>query len=46
MNITKTEKYNIRKCEPFSEIEFFNKMNALSDNYQNVYDKKPNKNKI
>ena len=46
MNITKTEKYNTRKCEPFSEIEFFNKMNKLSENYQNVYDNKPNKNKI
>ena len=46
MNILKTEKYNIRKCEPFSEIEFFNKMNKLSQNYQNVYDNKPNKNKI
>ena len=46
MNIIKTEKYNIRKCEPFSEIEFFNKMNKLSKNYQNIYDNKPNKNKI
>ena len=46
MNILKTEKYNTRKCEPFSEIEFFNKMNKLSQNYQNVYDNKPNKNKI
>ena len=46
MNITKTEKYNIRICEPFSEIEFFNKMNKLSEKYQNVYDNKPNKNKI
>ena len=46
MNITKTEKYNIRKCEPFSEIEFFNKMNELSKNYQNIYDNKPKKNKI
>ena len=46
MNITKTENYNIRKCEPFSEIEFFNKMNKLSENYQIVYDSKPNKNKI
>ena len=46
MNITKTEKYNIRKCEPFTEIEFFNKMNKLSEKYQNVYDNKPNKNKI
>ena len=46
MNIIKTEKYNIRKCEAFSEIEFFNKMNKLSENYQNVYDNKPHKNKI
>tara|TARA_B100001109_G_scaffold201151_1_gene167849 strand:+ start:54 stop:557 length:504 start_codon:yes stop_codon:yes gene_type:complete len=46
MNITKTKKYNTRKCEPFSEIEFFNKMNKLSENYQIYYDKKPNKNKI
>ena len=46
MNITKTEKYNIRKCQPFSEIEFFYKMNELSENYQNIYDNKPNKNKI
>ena len=44
MNIFKTKKYNIRKCEPFSEIEFFNKMNKLSENYQNVYDNKHNKN--
>tara|TARA_B100000212_G_C27080958_1_gene408109 strand:- start:50 stop:553 length:504 start_codon:yes stop_codon:yes gene_type:complete len=46
MNITKTEKFNIRKCEPFKEIEFFNKMNELSENYQNIYDKKSKKNKI
>ena len=46
MNITKTEKYNIRKCEAFSEIEFFNKMNKLSEKYQGVYDSKSNKNKI
>ena len=46
MNITKTEKYNIRKCEPFSEIKFFNEMNKLSEKYQNVYNNKPNKNKI
>jgi len=46
MNITKTEKYNIRKCQPFSEIEFFYKMNELSENYQNIYDNKPSKNKI
>ena len=38
MDITKTEKYNIRKCEPFSEIEFVKKMNELSENYQNDYD--------
>ena len=46
MNITKTEKYNIRECQPFSEIEFFYKMNELSENYQNIYDNKPSKNKI
>ena len=46
MNITKTKKYNIRKCEAFSEIEFFNKMNKLSKYYQNIYNNKPNKNKI
>ena len=45
-NEKETEKYNVRKCEPFSEIEFFYKMNKLSENYQNDYDKKPNKNKI
>ena len=46
MNITKTEKFNIRKCEPYKEIEFFNKMTELSKNYQNIYDKQSNKNKI
>ena len=46
MNITKTKKFNIRKCKPFEEIEFFNKMNELSENYQNIYDNKSNKNKI
>ena len=46
MNITKTKKFNTRKCEAFSEIEFFNKMNKLSENYQNVYNKKSSKNKI
>ena len=46
MNITKTKTYNFRKCEPFSEVEFFKKMNELSENYQIVYDKKPKKNKI
>ena len=46
MNITKTEKFNIRECEPFSEIEFFIKMNKLSKDYQKIYDNKPNKNKI
>ena len=46
MNITKSETYNIRKCEPLSEIEFFNKMNKLSDYYQYIYDNESNKNKI
>ena len=46
MNITKTETYNVRKCEPFSEIEFFKYMNKLSKNYQTVYNNKPKKNKI
>lgn len=46
MNITKTKIFNIRKCEPFSEIEFFNKMNTLSENYQNVFDNNPKKNRI
>ena len=46
MNIIKTETYNVRKCEPFSEIEFFKNMNKLSENYQIVYENKPNKNKI
>ena len=46
MNILKNEIYNTRRCEPFSEIEFFQKMNELSENYQNIYDNKSNKNKI
>ena len=46
MNITKTEKYNIRKVSRFQKLNSFNKMNKLSENYQNVYDNKPNKNKI
>ncbi len=46
MNITKTETFNTRECEPFSEIEFFIKMDKLSENYQKIYDKKSNKNKI
>ncbi len=46
MNIIKTETYNIRKCEPFAEIEFFNRMNNLSKSYQNIYDNKLIKNKI
>ena len=46
MNILKSEIYNTRRCEPFSEIEFFQRMNVLSENYQNIYDNKSNKNKI
>ena len=46
MNILKNEVYNTRKCEPFSEIDFFQKMNDLSENYQIIYDNKSNKNKI
>jgi hypothetical protein len=46
MNILKNKVYNTRKCEPFSEIDFFEKMNELSENYQNIYDNKSNKNKI
>ena len=46
MNIIKTQIFNTRKCEPFSEIDFFNKMNKLSEIYQNAYDIKTNKNKI
>ena len=45
-NITKTEIYNLRKCEAFSEIDFFKNMNKLSENYQTIYDNKPKKNKI
>jgi len=46
MNILKNEVYNTRKCEPFSEIDFFERMNELSENYQSIYDDKSNKNKI
>ena len=46
MNILKNEIYNTRRCEPFSEIEFFQRMNELSENYQNIYDNNFNKNKI
>ena len=46
MNILKNKIYNTRRCEPFSEIEFFQRMNELSENYQNIYDNKSNKNKI
>ena len=46
MNILKNEIYNTRRCEPFSEIEFFQRMNELSENYQNIYDNNSNKNKI
>jgi hypothetical protein len=46
MNILKNKVYNTRKCEPFSEIDFFERMNELSENYQSIYDDKSNKNKI
>jgi len=46
MNFLKNEIYNTRRCNPFSEIEFFQRMNELSENYQNIYDNKSNKNKI
>ena len=46
MNIIKTDTYNYRKCEPFSEINFFKNMNKLSENYQDVHNNKPKKNKI
>ena len=46
MNILKNKVYNTRKCEPFVEIDFFNKMNELSENYQKIYNNKSNKNKI
>ena len=45
-NITKTETYNLRKCEAFSEIDFFKNMDKLSEIYQNDYDNKPNRNQI
>ncbi len=45
-NITKTKTYNIRKCDPYSEIEFFKNMNKLSENYQALYNNEPNENKI
>ncbi len=46
MNITKTKTHNLRKCEAFSEIDFFNNMNKLSKIYQANYNYKPKKNKI
>ncbi len=46
MNITKTETFNLRSCEAYSEIEFFKNMNILSEKYQTHYDKKINKNNI
>jgi hypothetical protein len=46
MNILKNKVYNTRKCEPFAEIDFFERMNELSENYQSIYDDKSNKNKI
>ena len=46
MNITKTKIHNLRKCEAFTEIDFFKKMDKLSKNYQNNYNNQPKKNKI
>ena len=46
MNITKTKTLNRRNCKAYPEIEFFKKMNLLSEKYQTYYDKKTNKNKI
>jgi hypothetical protein len=46
MNILKNKVYNTRKCEPFAEIDFFERMNELSENYQSIYDDKSYKNKI
>ena len=46
MNITKTETFNIRICEAYSEIEFFKNMNVLSEQYQIYYNKKTSKNKL
>ena len=46
MNIIKTETHNLRICEAFSEIDFFQNMNKLSEEYQNSYNNKPKKNKI
>ena len=45
-NIIGTETFNLRKCEPYTEIDFFIKMNKLSQNYQIIYNNKPKKNKI
>ncbi len=46
MDITKTKTFNRRSCKAYSEIEFFKKMNLLSEKYQTYYDKKLHKNKI
>ena len=46
MNIIKTETHNLRMCEAFSEIDFFQNMNQLSEKYQNSYNNKPKNNKI
>ena len=45
-NITKTKTYNRRKCESYSEIEFFKNMNKLSEKYQFLFNNTPKKNKI
>ena len=46
MNILKNEIFNTRKCDPFSEIDFFKRMSELSENYQRIYNNKSNKNRI
>ena len=46
MNITKTETFNLRSCEAYSEIEFFKNMNVLSEKYQSYYNKRTSKNKL
>lgn len=46
MNIIKTKTFNLRKCNAYLEGIFFEKMDALSEKYQNGYNKKPARNKI
>ena len=46
MNITKTKTHNLRKCEAYPDIDFFENMDQLSKKYQDSYNNKPKKNKI